>query len=150
MQIKECMTASVRTIRQGEPVARAAQIMRDSQIGFLPVINLAGAPMGVITDRDIAIRIVADGVPPTRPVHEVMSESIYRVDAEAPVEEAIALMKERNVGRLVVTNAFNQVVGVFSLGDAAVALGDHVIGNSVMEAVARHSHAPAMHPLVSA
>lgn len=146
MKLKECMTRNVTTVSQVESLQHAAEKMRDYHVGFLPVINLAGLPMGVITDRDIAIRVVADGLPFNKPIYEVMSEHVHHLDADAEVEDAVALMKEKNIGRVVVTNELNQVCGVFSLGDAAIALGDHVVGAAVMEAVGRHSQAPASHP----
>jgi CBS domain-containing protein len=138
MKIRECMTSKVTTVQQTDTVQKAAQLMRDAHVGFLPVVNLGGAPIGVVTDRDLALRVLAEGLPPAQKVSTVMSETLHRVDEEQPVDEAVALMKDRNIGRLIVTNALNQVVGVFSLGDAAVALGDHVVGNAVMEAVGRH------------
>lgn len=150
MKVRECMTGNVTTVLQGDTVQHAARIMRDEKIGFLPVVNLGGAPMGVVTDRDLAIRVVADAIPAGQPVRDVMSETLHRIDEEAEVDEAIALMKQQDVGRLVVTDALNKLVGVFSLGDAAVALGDHVVGNAVMEAIGRHKHPEQSHTVIQA
>lgn len=146
MKVRECMTCNVATVAQGDTVQHAAQKMRDFRVGFLPVISVGGKAVGVITDRDLATRIVADGYPADKPVWEVMSTHVIHVDENIAVEDAVSLMREKSIGRIVVTNSINQVSGVFSLGDAAIVTGDHVVGSAVMDAVGRHSQAPSTHP----
>jgi CBS domain-containing protein len=137
------MSPNVRTISERESLEKAARLMKQEAIGFLPVTGPEGRLVGVLTDRDLVVRAMATGLTNAQPVVRVMTPHPYQVGPDDQASDAVALMREKNIGRLLVSDEEGRLLGVFSLGDAAAKLGDHVTGNSVIDAVARHSHVPA-------
>lgn len=120
MKVKDMMTRNVEVIQPSDSLQMAAQKMRDRDIGFLPVYE-GDELIGVVTDRDIAIRAIADGTNPNAIVGREMVTSpvVYCFD-DQDVEEAARLMRENQIRRLIVLDRKNdQPVGVISLGDLA-------------------------------
>jgi len=125
MQVKDIMTANVECVRPGDSLQDAARKMRDLDVGPLPVCGDDDRLAGMITDRDITIRAVAEGRDPkTTPVREAMTEDLVFCFEEQDVEEAARTMQERQVRRLVVLNGQKRLVGIVSLGDLATGSGD--------------------------
>jgi CBS domain-containing protein len=92
--------------------------MADHEVGTLVVVGHPGEAVGVLTDRDIALRCVAGRFDPSEtPISELMSTPVHGVDEHTPVEDAVARMAELGVRRLVVTGEDNRVVGIVSLDD---------------------------------
>jgi CBS domain-containing protein len=119
MKVKEIMTKDVATLNPEDTVERAAQLMREYNIGSVPVCNSENV-IGVITDRDIALRSVAEGGNGrNQTVREVMSSNPVLINSETDVHEAARIMSERQVRRLPVVEN-NNLVGIVSLGDLAV------------------------------
>ena len=120
MKVKDMMTRNVEVIQPNDSLQMAAQKMRDRDIGFLPVYE-GDELIGVVTDRDIAIRAIAGGTNPNAIVGREMVTSpvVYCFD-DQDVEEAARLMRENQIRRLIVLDRKNdQPVGVISLGDLA-------------------------------
>ncbi|ABB74501.1 CBS domain-containing protein [Nitrosospira multiformis] len=122
-KISEVMSSDVQTISPDATIEEAAQEMRDGDFGLLPVGDEEQL-LGVITDRDIAIRAVAEGRGPSTPVSEIMSEGVIWAHEDDSIEEAAEIMSDNQIRRLPVVNAEQRLVGIVSLGDFAVDASD--------------------------
>jgi CBS domain-containing protein len=119
-QVKEVMTERPITLDKDASLADAARLMRDQGIGDVIVVEGEDAE-GIVTDRDIVIRGVAEGADPnTTRLGQVISAELVSVAPDDPVERAVSLMRERAVRRLPVLES-GKPVGILSLGDLAVA-----------------------------
>ena len=118
MNIREVMTPNPQCVSPNDSIQDAARIMRDCDTGAVPVVD-NGRPIGMVTDRDIVIRAVADGGQLSRPVSEIVSGNIVCASPEMSTHEAADLMSEFQVRRLPVVEN-DQIVGIVSLGDLAV------------------------------
>ncbi|MGZ8687695.1 MAG: CBS domain-containing protein [Gaiellaceae bacterium] len=113
----DIMTASPRTIASSATVREAAKLMKDEDVGSLPVVQ-QDRLVGVVTDRDIAVRVVAEGRDATTPVAEVASNKPVTVEPSANLEQALELMAEHQVRRLPVVEG-DRLVGVIAQADIA-------------------------------
>ena len=140
MKVNEIITHDPQVIRPETALIEAAQKMKSLDIGMLPVCD-GDRLVGVITDRDIAVRGVAQGYDPkTARVQEVMTpEVIYCFDHE-DVKEAAKKMEEKQVRRLPVLNREKRLVGIVSLGDLAVRTGKEKMAGEVLERVSKPGH----------
>jgi CBS domain-containing protein len=118
-KVSEVMSTDVQTISPDDTIEEAAQEMRDGDFGLVPVVEDEEL-VGVVTDRDIAIRAVAEGKDPGTPVSEVMSEGVVWVNEDDSVEDAARIMSEHQIRRLPVVDSEQHIVGIVSLGDFAV------------------------------
>lgn len=119
MKVKEIMTKDVATLNADDSVERAAQLMKQYNVGAIPVCSEENV-IGIITDRDIALRSVAQGENGrNQKVREVMSSNPVLVNSETDVHDAARIMSERQIRRLPVVENKN-IVGIVSLGDLAV------------------------------
>jgi CBS domain-containing protein len=117
--VEEIMTINPRTVDAADTVMDAARIMRDNDIGDAIVIE-DGKIGGIVTDRDIAVRAVADGRDPeSTPVSQICSSGVQALEPEASVDDALRTMREHDIRRLPVAKQ-GQPVGIVSLGDLAV------------------------------
>jgi CBS domain-containing protein len=118
-KVRDAMTASVRTAAPTESLADAAKSMKQEDVGSLPVVE-DGRVVGVITDRDIVVRAVAEqGDPRSIRVTEIASREVVTVEPEQDLDEALALMARHQVRRLpVVENG--ALVGVLAQADVAL------------------------------
>jgi CBS domain-containing protein len=120
MKIREIMTPDAQCIRPDETLVDAASLMRQLDVGVLPVCD-DDSVVGMLTDRDIAIRAVADSRDPGRTlVHEIMSAGTIFVYDDHDVEEAVRVMEQHQIRRAPVLNREKKLVGIVSLGDIAV------------------------------
>jgi CBS domain-containing protein len=120
MKIREIMTPDAQCVRPDETLVDAASLMRQLDVGVLPVCNGEGI-VGMLTDRDIAIRAVADARhPATTLVREIMTPGSITVHDDQEVDEAVAVMEENQIRRAPVINRDGRLVGILSLGDIAV------------------------------
>ena len=129
MKVKEIMTRNVEVIQPNDSLRTAAQKMRERDIGFLPVYE-GEELVGVVTDRDIAIRAIADGAMPDAILGRdiVTSPVVYCFDDQT-VEDAARLMSQNQIRRLVILDRnSNLPVGVISLGDLAGTVKDQTSG----------------------
>jgi CBS domain-containing protein len=120
MLLRDVMTRGVECIGPDETVLAAARKMRDLDVGSVPVCD-RDRLAGMVTDRDLAVRAVAEGANPvTCRVRDVMTPGVaYRFDDD-PVDEAERVMKQKQIRRLLVLNRDRRLVGIVSLGDLAV------------------------------
>lgn len=117
MQISELMTRTVATIDAAATLSEAAEIMRDLDVGILPVGD-RGTPTGMLTDRDIVIRAVADNKDPAQTlVREIITPRVCSIYADQEAEAAAELMAKEQVRRLLVIDHEQRPVGILSLGD---------------------------------
>jgi CBS domain-containing protein len=122
MNIKEIMSSPVETIATDASLASAAKRMLDLDVGMLPVAQ-GDDIVGIISDRDIAIRAVAKGLDPDRTeVRQVMSKDVYSCPDDSSATDACSLMESKQVRRLLVMNSDDALVGIVSLGDVALHL----------------------------
>jgi CBS domain-containing protein len=93
--------------------------MKDKDIGFLPVCDEGGKAVGTLTDRDVTIRVVAEGKDASTKVLEVMTTEVVSCSIEDDVDDAARLMAQHEVSRILITDADGKPAGVISLGDLA-------------------------------
>jgi CBS domain-containing protein len=120
MKVKDAMTREVRLMRPDQSIRDAAHLMAELDIGCLPVEE-NDRMVGMITDRDIAVRAVSEGRGPQTPIREVMSKDVKYCYDDQSVEEITRNMADLRLRRLPVLNRSKRLVGILSLGDLAVA-----------------------------
>ena len=118
-KLKDLMSRDVKVISPDMSIGDAAKHMRDGNFGMLPV-GENDRMVGTISDRDIAIRAVAEGKGADTKVRDVMSEGIAWAYEDDSVEQAVKIMSERQVRRLPVVDRDKRLVGIVALGDVAV------------------------------
>lgn len=118
-QLRELMTRDVKVITPDMTIGDAAKTMREGNFGMMPV-GENDRMIGTISDRDIVIRAVAEGMDFSTKVRDVMSKGIAWAYEDETVEEATKIMSERQVRRLPVVNRDKRLVGIVALGDIAV------------------------------
>jgi CBS domain-containing protein len=117
--VEEIMTRDPRTVNADDPVIDAARTMRDGDIGDAVVMD-GGQVTGIVTDRDIVVRGVAEGIDAeSATVSDVCTTGIETIDPEASVDDALARMRDKDIRRLPVAKN-GRPVGIVSLGDLAV------------------------------
>jgi CBS domain-containing protein len=120
MKIREIMTPDAQCVGPEETLVDAAALMRQLDVGVLPVCN-EGEVIGMITDRDIAIRAVAGARPPgTTRVREIMTPGSIFVYEDQDVDEVVHVLEEHRIRRAPVLSREKRIVGIVSLGDIAV------------------------------
>jgi CBS domain-containing protein len=118
--IRDTMTTDPRSITPGAPVVEAARLMRDEDIGSLPVTD-EGRLVGMLTDRDIAVRVVAEGRnPDSTTVGEVLSPHPVAAMPDQDLDEALHLMAQHQVRRLPVVEDDDRLVGILAQADVAL------------------------------
>ena len=137
--IGEVMTRRPRTVHPNATVADAAALMRQMDIGGLPVCD-GSRLVGMVTDRDIAIRSAADGRDPhLTPVRDIMSSGVAWATESDPVEEAARIMREHRIRRLPIVDERHSLVGMVSLGDLAVDINDKQLSGEALEEISEPS-----------
>lgn len=128
MKLKEIMTDNVEVIHPDDTLQVAAEKMRDRDIGFLPVCD-GDRLIGVLTDRDLITRALADGMDPKTILGRdlITSPAIYCFDDQS-VDEAAKIMHDNQIRRVVILGRDKQMVGVISLGDLAMSADDKLTG----------------------
>ncbi|HEX8734527.1 MAG TPA: CBS domain-containing protein [Pyrinomonadaceae bacterium] len=120
---REIMTRNVTTATRDMSVQAVAALMRDGDMGSLPVVE-NGKLVGIITDRDIVVRAVAEGRDAATLIGDVMTTEIFAVRAEDFVFEAIRLMGDKQVRRVPVINENNELAGIIAMADVALETED--------------------------
>ena len=118
MRVGDVMGRPVRLAEAKDSIADAAAAMADRDVGALPVVE-GGQLIGIVTDRDILVRGVAQGVPRTASVRGVMTPKVVRCMAEDEIDEVLGIMADQQIRRMPVCSADGEVIGIFSIGDAA-------------------------------
>jgi CBS domain-containing protein len=129
--ISDVMTSNPRGVETSTPVAEAARIMKSEDVGSVPILE-GDRLTGMLTDRDIAIRVVAEGKDPqSTTVGEVASRDVVTVDPQQNLDDALRLMAQHQVRRLPVVEEDGRVVGVVAQADVARQSDDRKTGEVV-------------------
>jgi CBS domain-containing protein len=133
MIVKEVMTTNPEIVKTADTVTQAAAVMKNVNIGVVPVFEGEDA-VGVLTDRDITVRVVAEGKDPGGlKVSDIMTRDVLACNENADVYETAKIMKQRQVRRLLVKNDQGKVVGMVSLGDLATKIDEKTSGEVLEE-----------------
>jgi CBS domain-containing protein len=133
---RDIMTANPQVVTPADSVSRAAEIMRDADVGVVPVVEDQGSMRlaGVVTDRDIAIRVVAEGRNGDTTTREVMSSGLATVRPDDDVSSVLNLMKAEQVRRIPVVEG-DRLVGIIAQADVATDLGNDRKTGDVVEKI---------------
>ena len=130
MNIRDVMTPNPTSVSPDDSIQNAARIMRDEDTGAVPVVE-NGRPVGIVTDRDIVVRAVAENSQLNRPVREIVTGNVVAARPDMSTREAAELMSEHQVRRLPVVEN-ERLVGIVSIGDLAVKEGrDSRVGDTL-------------------
>ena len=134
MLVREVMTENPACCTPETPLDQVAMLMREHDCGEIPVIDPAEQPIGVITDRDIVCRVVADGKNPMAyPAGICMSQPVATVSMDAPLGDVVAKMEQYRVRRLPVVDDRGRCVGMISQADVAWTSGKRDVADLVRE-----------------
>jgi CBS domain-containing protein len=123
VQLHEIMTAGVITALPDESAVSVARKMRDHRVGSVVIVDAEGSPTAMVTDRDLALRVFAEGVDGGAPVGEHASRPLVCGESAMELDEAAALMVQHRVRRLPVVDA-GRLAGIVTLDDIAVRTGN--------------------------
>jgi CBS domain-containing protein len=130
--VREAMTAGVRTVTPTQSLADAAELMKSEDVGSIPVVD-EGRLIGIVTDRDIVVRAVAERRGPQAvTVDEVASRELVTVEPEQDLDDALRLMAAHQVRRLPVVEE-GHLVGMLAQADVAIEAKDRKVGEAVEE-----------------
>ena len=137
MELRDIMTRNVEIVSADCSLKEAATKMREFDVGLIPVCE-GGRLRGMVSDRDITIRATADGRDPVKTkVSEIMSTDIAYCLEDQEIEEAVSLMEARQIRRLPVLDTDKRLVGIVSLGDVAVHVGDRDLTGETLEEISQ-------------
>ena len=118
-KIRDLMTENPRTVSADATIVEAARVMRDDDVGLVPVVE-GDRLVGTVTDRDVAIRLVAEERDPSgTTVREIASTDLVTIDPEQNLDEALRLMAQHQVRRLPVVEEDGRLVGIVAQADVA-------------------------------
>lgn len=129
-RVEELMTGRPRAVRADAAIEEAAQIMELEDVGSLPVVDDDGRLLGIVTDRDIAVRAVSRGRGPATPVGEVASNEVVTVSPDDDLDAALDQMARHRVRRLPVVHG-EVLVGIVAQADVAREANDKSVGEVV-------------------
>ena len=133
MKVSDAMTSQVSVARPTDSIRQVAQVMAKVESGVVPVVD-DGKVVGVVTDRDIVLRVVAEGRSFDSPVSDAMSEGeVLSVKEDDILADATAKMANNQVRRLIVLNESGNLTGILSLGDVAKDYGAKQVGKTLEE-----------------
>jgi CBS domain-containing protein len=131
-RVRDAMTPGPETIQADRPAAEAAKLMKAADAGMIPVMN-NGNLLGTVTDRDIVVRLVAEGKDPqSTPVREIASTDIVTIEPDRDLDEALELMAKHQVRRLPVVED-GRLIGVLAQADVAREGDEKDVGHAVEE-----------------
>lgn len=128
------MTAGVVTATAEATVLEVARLMRDQRVGSVVIVDPAGKPVAMLTDRDLTLRVFAEGVEPASPASQHASRPLVCGEPEMDLDEAAALMVQHRVRRLPVVRG-EELVGIVSLDDIAVRTGNLEVAQKMTQDV---------------
>ncbi|MBE0448507.1 MAG: CBS domain-containing protein [Actinobacteria bacterium] len=139
MKINEIMTKDPETAQVTDSIMDVASMMRDLNVGFMPIMD-GDMLVGCVTDRDITIRAVAEGMDTANAsVGEIMSTELHVVSPDTDLDDAAHIMEEFQIRRLPVVNENGNLVGVVSLGDIAVRTKELEEAGEILEVISEPS-----------
>ncbi|HEU5252841.1 MAG TPA: CBS domain-containing protein [Solirubrobacterales bacterium] len=134
MRLSEIMTSGVVTAEAEASALEVARLMRDHRVGSVVIVDSAGKPVAMLTDRDLALRVFAEGAEPASPALGHASRPLVCGDPEMDLDEAAALMVQHRVRRLPVVRG-EELVGIVSLDDIAVRSGNLEVAQKMTQDV---------------
>lgn len=132
MKVSEAMTAQVVTASPTDSVKAVAKIMLQVDTGAVPIFD-GGKVVGLVTDRDIVLRVVAEGGDLNAPISGAMSDHVQTCKQDDSVADAAGKMASHQLRRLIVTDDAGKLVGILSLGDIATDYGNKKVGEVLEE-----------------
>jgi CBS domain-containing protein len=141
MRCQDIMKDKVHCLSPADTAQAAARTMRDLNVGFLPVCGPNMNVIGTITDRDLAVRLLAEGRPASTPVSAVMSQDVVSCQPDDEIEQAERLMAEHHKSRIIVMDGGSRAVGVISLSDIAQNLDPSRAGQTMKQVAEREARA---------
>ncbi|MBA3348120.1 MAG: CBS domain-containing protein [Actinobacteria bacterium] len=130
--ISEAMTSNPTTVEPGTSAQEAARTMKSEDVGSLPIVE-ADRLVGIVTDRDIALRIVGEGMGADTPVGQIASKDLVTIDPQQELGEAVRLMAEHQLRRLPVCEEDGKLVGILAQADIAQVGHDELTGEVVQK-----------------
>jgi CBS domain-containing protein len=141
-KIAEVMTDRPRAIAPQTSIREAARLMEEEDVGSLPVVEDGARLVGIVTDRDIAIRAVARGLEPEETsVMDIASKEVYGLTPEDDLDDALEMMARAKVRRLPIVVRDNELVGMVAQADVARTTKEKKTGE-VVEAISQRPHGP--------
>ncbi len=119
--VSTVMTPNPATCKLDTPVRDIARMMLENDCGQIPVLDDKGMPLGVVTDRDIAVRVVAIGGDALSPAGDIMSSPVKTVRADSQLKDCVCLMEDAQIRRVPVVDASGKLAGIVALADIALA-----------------------------
>ena len=142
MKVSDAMTSQVSTAAPTDTVRKVAQVMAHVETGAVPIVE-NGKVVGLVTDRDIVLRVVAEGRSFDSPISEAMSEGeVQSVREDDVLADATAKMASHQIRRLVVLDGSGKLTGILSLGDVAKDYGAKQVGKTLEDISAETGLAP--------
>ena len=130
--IRDAMTSNPRTIGTGTTAKEAAGVMKSEDVGSIPIVD-GDRLVAIVTDRDIALRVVAEGKGAETTVGEIASRDLVTIDPEQTLEEAARLMGQHQLRRLPVVEEDGKLVGIVAQADVAQSGHDTLTGDVVQK-----------------
>ncbi|HEX9400358.1 MAG TPA: CBS domain-containing protein [Anaeromyxobacter sp.] len=144
MQVEELMS-DAKCCRESDAVIECAKLMRDESIGFVPICNEDGKPIGAITDRDLTIRVLAEGRSADEEVSAFMSKDVIACRTSDDSDEVARLMRDHRKSRVMVCDDQGKLVGVVSLQDIAESESEEEAGETLQQVKSGEPDQPAAH-----
>lgn len=133
MKVSDAMTSQVSTAAPTDSISKVAQVMAHIDSGVVPVVE-GGKVVGLVTDRDIVLRVVAEGRSFDSPISDAMSDGeVFSVKEDDVLADATAKMASHQIRRLVVLDDAGALTGILSLGDVAKDYGAKQVGKTLEE-----------------
>jgi CBS domain-containing protein len=137
MNVSEIMTTNVATAEPDSTLEEVATMMKDENVGAIPVVD-GDELVGIVTDRDIVVRCIAEGKDPSEcEVEQIVTEDLETVSPDDDVRRAAEIMQRRQIRRLPVCDADGKLVGMLSLGDIAVKQSNDGVSGETLEQVSQ-------------
>lgn len=134
--VRDVMTVNPECVSEKDTIREVARIMKDQDTGVVPVVDDGKKIVGMITDRDIVVRGIAEGKDIANgSVRDVMTTSVRTVQEDATVDEVLNMMSSAEIRRVPVVNNNQQIVGIVSIGDIATEAGGHGKVGKAMEEI---------------
>jgi CBS domain-containing protein len=139
MKVQEIMSADPVTVTPDTPLSEAARLMKDQNVGMLPVVEVEGSLnlVGVVTDRDIAIRHVAEGHTADCLVREAMSSNVATCKAGDSVDRVMSLMGAEQIRRIPIVDERGDLVGIVSQADLVLQTGNEMKAEKTVEQISQ-------------
>ena len=144
MRVEELMSEA-KCCSQTDAVVECARLMRDEAIGFVPICDDARKPIGAITDRDLTIRVLAEGRSPDEKVSSFMTKDVISCRTNDDLDEVARLMRDHRKSRVMVCDDQGQLVGVVSLQDVAEAESEEEAGETLQQVKSGGPDQPTAH-----